>query len=66
LSDVRVIIDVYNPAERTLQPELPRFISFYTSQILISKTVANAVFYNISLKGLNEMWQAYTIQVRVS
>ena len=33
LHDARVIVDVYSPAERTLEAHLPRFITFYTSQV---------------------------------
>lgn len=61
--DVRVYVDVYNPADRTVEAHLPRFITFYTSQVLVPRTIPNAVAYNISLKGMVEMWQAYTIQV---
>jgi hypothetical protein len=32
-------------------------------QVVIPKTVPNAVFYNISIKGMDQMWQAYTFQV---
>jgi hypothetical protein len=34
--------------------------------VLLQKTIPNAVFYNISLKGMDQMWQAYTLQVRFS
>jgi hypothetical protein len=36
LSNAKVIVDVYNPAERTVEATMPRFISFYTSQALVS------------------------------
>ena len=36
LHDARVIVDVYSPAERTLEAQLPRFITFYTSQVNLS------------------------------
>ena len=36
---------------------------WFELQVVIPKTTPNAVFYNISIKGMDQMWQAYTFQV---
>ena len=49
------------------QPVLKsRIVKFYGAkrQVVIPKTTPNAVFYNISIKGMDQMWQAYTFQVK--
>lgn len=33
LSNAKILVDVYNPAERVVEAAMPRFISFYTSQV---------------------------------
>lgn len=64
LVEVRVNIDVYNPKERNLDVALPRWISYFTGgQAIVEKTIPQAVAYQLSLKGLSEMWQAYQITV---
>ena len=49
------------------QPVLKsRIVKIYgvKRQVVIPKTTPNAVFYNISIKGMDQMWQAYTFQVK--
>lgn len=43
--------------------EVPRWISFWKRHQLVARTQPQAVFYNFSMKGLAEPWQAYDVHV---
>ena len=45
------------------QVEVPRWISFWKRHTLVPRTHLQAVFYNFSMGGLTEPWQAYDVHV---
>ncbi len=45
------------------QVEVPRWISFWKRHTLVPRTHPQAVFYNFSMGGLTEPWQAYDVHV---
>jgi len=59
--DTRVNIDVYNPRERRISYTVPKWINFWRQFTVVEKTVAGAVFYNLSLTGIDHPWQAYVV-----
>jgi glycosylphosphatidylinositol deacylase len=62
---VRVHIDVFNGENqgRFISVELPRWITFWKPYTLVEETHPEALFYNLSMKGLDEPWQAYDVKV---
>lgn len=62
--DTTINIDLYNPRERRLSYTVPKWISFWKEHVVLQKTVANAVFYNLSLEGIDHPWQAYNVKVQ--
>jgi glycosylphosphatidylinositol deacylase len=56
-----VNIDVYNPRERRISYTVPKWINFWRQFTVVEKTVPGAVFYNISMTGIDHPWQAYTV-----
>lgn len=60
--DVTIEFDVYDVKERNVVIEnLPRWITFWKSYPVIEETKSSAIFYNISLMGLEQAWQAYDL-----
>jgi len=59
--DTRVNIDVFNPRERRISYAVPKWINFWRQFTVVEKTVAGAVFYNLSLTGIDNPWQAYVV-----
>ena len=59
----KVHVDTYSEQQRFLSYAVPRWISFMTPHVVVAKTAQSAVFYNISLQGLEEPWQSYDIHV---
>ena len=57
----RVNIDLYNPRERTVTQTVPKWINFWRSVSVLERTMAGAVYYNISLAGLELPWQSYAV-----
>eukprot|EP00090_Calanus_glacialis_P013911 TRINITY_DN2253_c0_g1_i7.p1 TRINITY_DN2253_c0_g1~~TRINITY_DN2253_c0_g1_i7.p1 ORF type:complete len:1052 (-),score=349.76 TRINITY_DN2253_c0_g1_i7:167-3322(-) len=64
--DTRVNIDVYNPRERRVTYAVPKWINFWRQFTVVEKTVAGAVFYNLSLTGIDNPWQAYVVTAEPS
>eukprot|EP00092_Neocalanus_flemingeri_P010254 GFUD01011050.1.p1 GENE.GFUD01011050.1~~GFUD01011050.1.p1 ORF type:complete len:1057 (+),score=343.38 GFUD01011050.1:48-3218(+) len=60
--DTRVNIDVYNPRERSISYAVPKWINFWRQFTVVEKTVQGAVFYNLSLTGIDHPWQAYVVK----
>ncbi len=60
---VKVNIDVFRVKDRSISYSVPRWISFWNAYPVVEKTVYKAVYYNVSLKDVDEMWQAYNIKV---
>jgi len=62
---VRVHIDVFNGElqGRHVNVEVPRWISFWKAHPVVARTHPEALFYNLSMKSLNEPWQAYDVKV---
>ncbi len=58
---IKVNIDVFNIGARSSSVTVPRWISFWKSYPLVEKTADKAVFYNVSLKELDQPWQAYDV-----
>jgi len=61
MDHLRVTLDVYDSRERNLVAKLPKWVSFWMETRLLPKTRKNALFYNFSIPGLDEPWQAYDI-----
>ena len=61
LKGLRVTTDVYSDKERTIPVHLPRWISFVKETRVVPLTVKNGLFYNLSLQGMEEPWQAYEL-----
>ena len=61
MKGLRVTTDVYSDKERTISVHLPRWISFVKETRLVPLTVKNGLFYNLSLQGMEEPWQAYEV-----
>jgi len=61
--DTRVHMDMYNPRERRISYMVPKWINFWRMFPVIQSTLTGAVFYNISLTGIDQPWQAYTVHV---
>ena len=59
----KVHIDVYNPRERQVSYAVPKWITFWREFPVVEQTVAGAVFYNVSLTGMENPWQAYNVKV---
>ena len=60
---VRVHVDVYDPEERVIKAELPRWISFFKRHLVTDKTTMGAIHYRMPVVGLDQPWQAYTLSV---
>ena len=54
-------IDVYAPRERRISYAVPKWINFWRDFPVVEQTVAGAVFYNLSLTGMENPWQAYRL-----
>ena len=61
MDQLRVTLDVYNSKERNLIAKLPKWISFLFDTRILAKTKREALYYNISIPGLDQPWQAYDI-----
>jgi len=62
---VHVHVDVFNGEQqgRYVEVDLPRWVSFWKSHVVVERTHPEALFYNLSMKELTEPWQAYDIKV---
>ena len=61
MDQLRVSLDVYAARERNLEAKLPKWISFLFETRLVPKTINEALYYNFSITGLDQPWQAYDI-----
>ena len=57
----RINIDVYNPRERSVSVPVPKWINFWRQVTVVEMTSVGAVYYNISLTGLDQAWQSYVV-----
>ena len=57
----KINIDVYNPRERSVAYSVPKWINFWRAMTIVERTGVGAVYYNISLTGLDQPWQAYYV-----
>ena len=57
----RVNIDLYNIRDRSFAYSVPKWINFWRAATIVERTVVGAVYYNISLTGLEQPWQAYYV-----
>ena len=57
----KINIDVYNPRERSVAAAVPKWINFWRQQTVVERTVPGAVWYNVTLTGLEQAWQAYYV-----
>jgi len=62
---VHVHIDVFNGEEqgRFIEVEAPYWMSFWKVYTLVEETHTEALFYNLSMKGLSQPWQAYDVKI---
>ena len=58
----RVNIDVYGLRERWISYAVPKWVTFWREFPIVETTAAGAVFYNISLTGMENPWQAYSVK----
>ena len=61
MDHLRVTLDIYEAKERNLEAKLPKWISFWLESRLVKMTKPQALFYNFSLPGLDQPWQAYDV-----
>ena len=61
MDQLRVSLDVYAARERNLEAKLPKWISFLFETRLVPLTIKEALYYNFSITGLDQPWQAYEI-----
>ena len=61
MDQLRVSLDVYAARERNLEAKLPKWISFMFEARLVPLTIKDALYYNFSITGLDQPWQAYDI-----
>ena len=61
MDHLRVTLDIYEAKERNLEAKLPKWISFWLETRLVKLTKPEALFYNFSLPGLDQPWQAYDV-----
>jgi len=59
-----VHFDNWEPRERELSYTVPKWINFWRPLTVLEKTASGAVYYNVSLGGLEQVWQAYTVTAR--
>jgi len=59
----RINVDLYNPRERSVTYSVPKWINFWRQMTVIDKTVAGAVYYNLTLSGLEQPWQSYVLTI---
>ena len=57
----KVNIDLYNIRDRSFAYSVPKWINFWRAATIVERTVVGAVYYNISLTGLEQPWQAYYV-----
>ena len=57
----KINIDVYNPRERSITYPVPKWINFWRQLTVLEKTVVGAVYYNLTLTGLDQTWQSYVV-----
>ena len=58
----RVNIDVYGLRERWISYAVPKWVTFWREFPIVETTASGAVFYNISLTGMENPWQAYSVK----
>ncbi|KAK7067050.1 GPI inositol-deacylase [Halocaridina rubra] len=61
---VEVYIDVHSKTGRHRSIEIPVFLRSFTQTIIVDTTPQKALFYNISLVGLQNLWQSFSVTVR--
>ena len=49
--------------KRRISYTVPKWISFWKEHVVLAETAANAVFYNLSLEGMDHPWQAYSVKI---
>lgn len=60
---VRVSVDVYNPSDRVIKVDLPKWMTFFKRALVTGSTAMGAVYYEMPIKELEQPWQAYTLSV---
>ena len=60
---VRVSVDVYNPEDRVISVNLPKWMTFFKRALVTGSTAMGAIHYVMPLKELEQPWQAYTLTV---
>jgi len=61
--DSTLHVDLYGPRDRWVTFSVPKWITFWREYSVIQSTQEAAVFYNLTLHGIEQMWQAYTLTV---
>jgi len=61
-SATRVSVDVYSLRDRWVTYAVPKWVTFWRDFPILEKTAAGALYYNITLTGMENPWQAYTVR----
>ncbi|KAK3862147.1 hypothetical protein Pcinc_031962 [Petrolisthes cinctipes] len=61
---VEVWIDIHSEGGRSRTINLPAFIRSFTPMLVEDSTPLHAATYNVTLRGLTELWQSYQVTVK--
>jgi hypothetical protein len=60
---VQLNVDVHSSSNRHIAVSLPKWISFLSKSIVLEQTFERAVYYELSLPGFEQTWQAYLLHI---
>ncbi len=67
LLQVEVVAELYKEADRNIEYTLPNIVTYFNrssdappAEVVINQTASQAVFYNVTIKGLDIPVMAYT------
>ena len=61
---VQLNVDVHSASCRRITASLPKWVSFLSSSTVLDSTVDHAVYYELTLPGFEQTWQAYLLYIQ--
>lgn len=61
---VQLNIDVHSTSSRRITASLPKWVSFLSNSTVLDSTEDHAVYYELTLPGFEQTWQAYLLYIQ--
>lgn len=61
---VQFNVDVHSASSRHVTASLPKWVSFMSNSTVLDSTVDHAVYYELTLPGFEQTWQAYLLYIQ--